>query len=128
MLSSEHGGEVVAAAQALTKALKSQGLDIHALADHIGSGKKFTEADATEIYRRGVEDGKREAEKAQPIIFQNVAAHDEPSWHEIACECRRLRNDRERVFVRDMARRLVHGGEPTEKQAAWLRSIYARVR
>jgi hypothetical protein len=64
-------------------------------------------------------------------LFHNVNLEEEPSWHEIATECAahsgRLRNERERRFVRDMKRRLVHGGEPTEAQGKWLRDIYARV-
>jgi hypothetical protein len=54
---------------------------------------------------------------------------DEPTWHEIACTCRDqkpLRDEREQQFVEDMVRRTVQGGVPTEKQANWLRKIYAR--
>jgi hypothetical protein len=126
--------EVVAAARALNRLLKVNGSDIHEIADSIGqaNGKKLSEADAIEIYQRGVEDGRREAESARgDPSFYNVTVNDEPSWHEIACECarheKRLRNDREREFVRNMVRRTVRGGEPTEKMARWLRDIYARV-
>jgi hypothetical protein len=132
MLSSNQDGEIIAAARAIGRTLASRGLDFHALADGIGetNGKKFTEADAAEIYRRGVEDGKREAESGP--MFHNVNIDGEPTWHEIAVECAaypdRLRNDRERDFVMGMVRRTVHGGRLSEKQAAWLRAIYARVR
>jgi hypothetical protein len=37
-------------------------------------------------------------------------------------------HEREKQFVKDMVRHTVRGGEPTEKQAGWLRKIYARVR
>jgi hypothetical protein len=130
-LASDSEGEVVAAARALTRTLKGAGLDIHALADSIGAinGKTFNEEDLLEVYRRGVADGRREAE-GEPT-FHNVE-HEEPTWHEIACECARhsgqLRGDRERQFVNDMVRRTVRSGELTEKQANWLRSIYTRVR
>jgi hypothetical protein len=64
-------------------------------------------------------------------VFRNVNLDGEPSWHEIATECAthfgRLRNEREWQFIRDMKRRFVHGGEPTEKQRKWLRDIYAQV-
>jgi hypothetical protein len=128
LLSSDRDGEVVGAARAIVRTLDSAGLDIHALAAGLESsnGKKFSEADALEIYRRGMEDGKRAAEGGG---FHSV---DEPTWHEIACECAahddRLRDERERQFVRDMVRRTVRGGVPTEKQAHWLRAVYARVR
>jgi hypothetical protein len=129
LLSSDRDGEIVGAARAIVRTLDGAGLDIHALAEGIGapadSKKKFSEADALEIYRRGVEDGKRAAE----FWFRSV---DEPTWHEIAGECAAhdecLRDERERQFVRDMVRWTVRGGEPTEKQAHWLRAIYARVR
>jgi hypothetical protein len=35
--------------------------------------------------------------------------------------------EREREFVRSMRSRVVLRGEPSEKQAAWLRSIYAKL-
>src|SRR5262245_3993243 len=134
LLSSDNDHEALGAARALLRTLNAANLDIHALADSIGqaNGKKFSEADAIQIYRRGVEDGRREAEKNQDIGFRNINAHDEPSWHDIACECEkhsdRLRDDREKQFVNDMVRRTVHGGKLSEKQASWLRSIYARMR
>jgi hypothetical protein len=122
LLSSDQDGEVVAAARALVRTLEAEKLDIHALADGIATnGKKFTEEEAAEIYRRGVEDGRRE------VTFANV----EPTWNYIARECAaqsgRLREHEQR-FVDDMVCWTVQGGEPTEKQAKWLRAIYARVR
>jgi hypothetical protein len=104
----------MAALRALTRTLKNAGLDIHALADSIGAmnGKSamFTEAEALEIYQRGVADGRREAEREAPMTFHNVE-HDDPSWHEIACECARhpsrLRGGREQQFVNDIVRRTV---------------------
>jgi hypothetical protein len=99
LLSSDKDGEVLAAVGAIKRTLQSEGINIHSLAAVIESG-------------------------AQQI-------HVEPSWYEIACECEnnfeKLR-EREREFVQDMVRRTVHGGEPTEKQAAWHRAIYVRVR
>jgi hypothetical protein len=133
LLESDNDGEALAAARALTRTLRGAGLDIHALADSIGTvnGKTFTEQQALEIYQRGVVDGRQAAEREAPVTFHNVA-HEDPTWHDIACECARysdqLRSDRERQFVKDMVRRTVRGGELTEKQADWLRSIYTRVR
>ena len=130
LLGSDRPGEVIAAVAAIKRTLESASLDIHALADGIEecNGKKFTEADAIEIYQRGVEDGHRAAEQNGALNFSTVG---EPSWNEIARECAahaaRLQ-PRECSFVDDMVRLTVHGGEPTEKQAKWLRSIWARVR
>jgi hypothetical protein len=131
LLASDRDGEVVAAAKAIKRTLASADLDIHALADGVetSADKKFSEDDAQEIYRQAFEDGRRKAEQDQPAAFHSV---DEPSWHEIACACRDDDNGnlgpRERKFVLDMVRWTVHGGEPTPKQAKWLRSIYARMR
>lgn len=65
-------------------------------------------------------------------FFRTVNLNDEPCWHDIACECAahnaQLHDDRERKFMNDMVRWTVHGGSPTEKQAKWLRPIYARIR
>ena len=77
------------------------------------------------------EDGRRAAIDERRG-FRSIDALDEPSWHEIAPECaaheNRLFGEREKQFLEDMIRRTVHGGEPSEKQAAWLRKIYTRVR
>ncbi len=129
LLSSDREGEVVAAVRTIRRTLKAEKLDLHVLADTIGrpaNGKVFTKEEGEEIYRQGVVDGRREAERDQPLGFSSV---DEPSWYEIACTCRdrkSWRDEREEQFVRDMVRRSVRGGEPTEKQASWLRKIYAR--
>ena len=128
MLSSNQDGDVLNAARAIVRTLDNAGLDVHTLAANIGgSDKKFSEEDAREIYQRGVADGRQAAEH-EPV-FRNV---DEPSWHDIARECEarsaRLRDERERKFVADMVRWTLQGGEPTKKQAKWLRSIYARGR
>lgn len=132
LLTSDRDGEIIAAARAIRRTLESEKLDIHALAETVettAGPKKFSEAEALEIYQRGRREGKGEAEAARG--FREVGS-DEPGWHEIACVCaarpERLRDDREREFAEDMVRRTVRGGEPTEKQAHWLRAIYTRVR
>jgi hypothetical protein len=135
LLKSNRDGEVVAAARAIVRTLEGAGADIHDLADRhrrqLPTAKKFTEADAREIYQRGVDAGRRAATQAQPATFRNVD-DDGPPWHVIACECAahpdRLRDQREKDFVADMVRWTTRGGQPTEKQAKWLRSIYVRLR
>jgi hypothetical protein len=131
LLSSDQDGEVIGAARSIIRTLKGAGLDIHTLADTLTLpyGKRFSEEEAAEIYRRGVQDGRRAAEGAEGNGgFREV----EQSWHTIALECAahpaKLKSDKEREFVADMTRRLVNGGKPTEKQADWLRKIYARAR
>ena len=129
LLSSDRDGEVVSAARAIIRTLAAAQLDIHALADAVGrsNAKTYTREEVVEIYRRGIADGRRKAEAESALMFRSV---DEPSWSDIARECaarpKLLHDDREREFVDHMVRRLVHGGEPSEKQAKWLRDIYAR--
>ncbi len=102
MLTSDHDGEVVAAARSINRALKSAGLDIHVLAAVIEHGG------------------------------MNTTKPNAPIWHSVACECaahpERLRSEKERAFIADMVIWTKLRGDPTERQAKWLRSIYVRVR
>ena len=106
MLASDCDGDVIAAARAIKRTLRSEGLDIHALAEGIEepNGGALTEAEIRKL------DGT-------------------PSWHEIALWCQQ-RNERlrekEREFVSDMASRTVWR-DPTEKQGKWLKSIFYRL-
>jgi hypothetical protein len=131
LLSSDVDGEVIAAARALNRTLKNHNSDIHALAESIcaPNDKKVSEDEANDIYFRGVEDGRRQAQKERK--FQDVTEHDDPSWHDIACECARhldrLRNNTERKFIQDMVRRTVRDGCLSEKQQNWLRNCFIRV-
>jgi hypothetical protein len=132
LLTSDRAGEVVAAARALMKTLDGAGLDIHALVANLGlDGKRFSEADAAEIYRRGVEDGRQQAEAERDDDANDGFARDVSveQWGVIAWDClhhRFLHGAHERDFVESMVARCADGREPTEKQAAWLRKIYAR--
>jgi hypothetical protein len=125
ILSSDRDGEALAAARALLRTRKGAGLDIHALAGSIdrsngGHCNGIDQAEEKRIYVRGFEAGKRAA-----------ASGREPSWYEIASECAahpdRLRDERERKFVRNMVTRVLRGGELSENQADRLRFCYARV-
>jgi hypothetical protein len=131
LLSSDVDGEVIAAARALNRTLKNHDSDIRALAESIcaPNDKKFSEDEANEIYFRGVEDDRRQAQKERK--FQDVTEHDDLSWHDIACECARhldrLRNNTEREFIQDMVRRTAHDALLSEKQQKWLRDCFVRV-
>jgi hypothetical protein len=69
------------------------------------------------------------------VVAQGNACEDDgsvpQSWRDLARWCRDHDGGRlsaaERKFVVDMANRLVLDGKPTEKQADWLRAIYARL-
>jgi len=124
-------GETLAAARALVRTLKAANLDLHDLANSIGTanGKLFTEQQTLEIYQRGVVDGRQAAEREAPVTFHNVE-HEDPTWNEIARECahRWMHDEEEQEFVNKMIRKTVRGGEPSEREANWLRKIYARRR
>jgi hypothetical protein len=130
LLASDRDGEVLAAARALVRTLEGAKLDIHALADNITNG--YTEADVLRARDLGIAEGRRlEQQEHGEAMFRNVNIDDEPSWNEIARECAahptRMKSEREKDFVKQMVRRTAHGGEPSPKQADWLRKIYARV-
>lgn len=112
LLSSDKDGEVVATARAIERMLRGIGLDLHALAAALAAEP---EVKVVVVYR----DPPKKA--AEP-----------DTWAALATWCRenahRGLSTKERLFVCDMAHRLICDGEPTEKQAAWLRAIYAKLR
>ncbi|PWR18793.1 hypothetical protein [Zavarzinia compransoris] len=99
-LATDHDGEVLATVAAIRRTLESAGLDLHALAEALGDPKTEAKEPAT--------------------------------WCELATWCRNQGQTglslKEFVFVSDMADRLILDAEPTEKQAAWLRAIYAKLK
>lgn len=109
-LASNHDGEVIATVRAIERTLKSAGVDLHALA-------------------RALE---KEPNEKVVVIYRDRETDEPNTWSTLSKWCRE--NDcgalspKERKFVRDMGARLVCGGEPTEKQAAWLRAIYAKLK
>lgn len=132
LLASDRDGEVVAAARALIRTLESNGADIHVLADAIMQPSGLSESEMRKLYDAGYERGRLDERRAgeNGSMFRNVNLDDEPSWSEIARECaahpNRLKGEREKDFVKQMVRRTARGGEPSLKQANWLRKIYAR--
>jgi hypothetical protein len=131
LLSSDKDGEIVAAAHAIYRTLRSAGTDIHTLAELIEKPNDggLTEAEMKKLYDAGFNAGVREAENRRfgSADFHNVDGT--PHWHEIALFCQQ-HNERltvkEEPFVNDMAAQTVWR-EPTEKQAKWLKSIFLRL-
>ncbi len=66
------------------------------------------------------------------VVYRDRPSTEPSTWSEVARWCRENERGRlaahERKFISDMAARLVCGGEPTERQGAWLRALYARLR
>ena len=123
LLSSEHDGEVVAAARAINRLLGSGGKDWHWLAASIGGGEPADwEARVREAYELGRKSAQRSGGR------QDVTDVDAFEDHQAAAEWlfdnhgSRLR-DKERDFLETM---LTWSGWPTEKQAHWLSSLCRR--
>lgn len=104
-LASASEGEVAATVRAIGRVLTASGLDWH---DFAAALRPTPPASARPRWRSETE-----------------------SWGELASWCRFNGGGRlslkEPKFVADMSRRLMLGGQPTPKQAEWLRSIYARL-
>ena len=108
LLASNHDGEVVATARAISRTLASAGADWHDLASAV-TGPSAQQREPPPPPRPW-----------QPTSWADLCSVI------ICCHSDRL-STKEDTFVNDMSRRLVLGGEPTEKQAKWLRNIWARV-
>ena len=105
MLGSDQDGEVIGAARAIERTLKAVGCDWHDLVKIIRSSP---------------------VEPVQPQPAEPVRTqYDVAKW--CAGHAYRL-SERERIFVNDMVSRLTWNGTATEKQTAWLRAIYVRLR
>jgi hypothetical protein len=123
MLSSPNDGDLVAAGHGIVKTLANAGCDIHDLAAAIEEPNSgFDEAEAKKIYDAGFADGAQQTKTA--VTVANGA-----SYHDMALYCQQhsssLRSN-EREFINDMAAKTVWR-EPTEKQGAWLKSIYYKL-
>lgn len=69
----------------------------------------------------------------QAAVRYRQAFDDTPAnFWQVAKWCKRNQrgrlNHKERRFIDDMAHRLVMNGQPTKRQADWLRALYARLR
>jgi len=109
LLGSDKPGEVVAAAAALCRTLKSEGRDPH---DLVGALKGRV------IYRDKVIEKTKvvypKVEKLSPREIAQLCLEQDTSYL----------NDRERQFLEDMSRRY---GVPTPKQEAWLFALHDKL-
>jgi hypothetical protein len=104
LLASDKPGEVVAAAAAIDRSLRSAGLDIHRLAD---------------VVDRSALDSQSAPDHSQTA---------ETDWHEIRDWCA-VRADRLSARERQFIDSMTHWrGQPTEKQMTWLVAIEQRLR
>ena len=106
-LASDRDPEVLAAVRQLRRVLADSGLSFNDLAPAI------------------------EPQPKRPVNVDASSVWEPSEWRELAQwivnhDCGQLR-PHERRFAADMVRRLVLHGEPTPKQAAWLRALYTRL-
>ena len=102
LLASDKPGEVAASAQALRRVLGSANLDLHDLANVV----EFA------------------ARREVPQITSTTANDDDAREMIRRCrECSETLTSKELAFVRSMTK---WHGQPTERQMAWLRSLYER--
>jgi hypothetical protein len=132
LLGSDRDGEVLATVRAMRTVLANNGADLHLLADAIEAGPTYLDealVRADQARRQAEEELRRAMDIARDMRTQ-APPHLDKSWHNIAVECagRTDLDERTREFVTDMVRWTINGGKPTEKQANWLRKIYARAR
>jgi hypothetical protein len=108
LLSSDVDGEVVAAARAMTRTLRSVGNDLHDLADLVKAPSTL----ATNSYARS----------------GGTADNSPPNWRVLAIRCAarlELFNTKERRFIRQMQD---WRGVASPKQINWLTTLYAKLR
>ena len=107
LLSSDQGGEVVAAANAIGRTLKNAGCDFHDLAARLTAPSSA-----------------KTRSREQP---REETQHDANDWYAMRNFCLAHENQlrpREREFVMNL---ITWRGKLTPKQLKWLRAIYERV-
>ncbi|MFC4170486.1 hypothetical protein ACFOYU_00165 [Microvirga sp. GCM10011540] len=110
MLATDHDGEVVAAARAIDRTLKSAGLDLHDLAQALAArGPVAIPGDYA-----------APEPAPQPSSLRDIA-----SW--LRTHATHRMNFKERQFVADMASRLSTGRQASAKQEKWLQTLFYRL-
>jgi hypothetical protein len=137
LLDSPFDGEVLGAVGAMKRLFQSEGLSFADIAtvitNHQGEieEKKYSDADAEIIFKKGIERGKEEAQHNNPGMLSGefYDQNGELRWIEIALWCAehgaRLRPN-EQQFIDDMCG-CVQWRAPSERQGKWLLSIFYRL-
>jgi hypothetical protein len=129
-LGSPHDNEILIAVKKLKQAAAAEGLSINDLSISIGndtSEKKYSDADAETIFKRGKEVGRTERQKKKQEFFD---INGEPRWFEITSFNRdhieQLKNGFEEEFTQDIVSKVL-GRPPTEKQARVILKIFIKL-
>ena len=133
LLGSSFEGEAHNALRKMKGLLKTEGLTFSDIAQVIEScngeieEKKYSDADAEIIYRRGVEKGRGERHEDELEFFDSFG---QPRWYDIAVFCRdrvdRLRGEWEKQFAADMPGKMLEH-EPSPKQARCILRIFVKL-
>ena len=136
LLASDFDGEVLSAARRMKQQLIAEGLSLNDIATVIENAngeieeKKYSDADAEIIFKRGVKKGHEEEARKREAPPEFYDVDGQPRWHEIAAFCRnnsgQLRSEWERTFVGDMVGKTFLRA-PTEKQAKHLLAIFMKL-
>lgn len=121
-LASDSDGEVIATVSAIRRTLKKNGVDLHDLASAV-SGETHT--------TRGARREKKENPKTDRNKYNYNYQSNSEDWSEILDylnNCIYDLSPREREFIEDMGENLEKWGTPTERQGAWMKSIYEKMR
>jgi hypothetical protein len=127
--------EALAAWGALKRLLASQGASFTDLGNAIEKLATGGLADdqMQRVYDAGRAQGLADAERkhAEAQAAYGLRSDGSPDWEGIALYCQRekgrLKEDRHRQFVDDMASRMTWSREPTPKQATYLLSLFRQL-
>jgi hypothetical protein len=135
LLGSDSEGEVFAAHGALKRHLASHGVTFNDLGNGIerlatgGLADDQMQRLFDAGYQKGLEDATRKQLEAEGAF--GLRPDGSPDWERIAVYCQRekgrLKEDRHRHFVDDMASRMTGSREPTPRQATYLLSLFRQL-
>jgi len=142
MLASSAEGEILNAVRALLRVLANVGLDIHALVERIehGDSEPLSAAEMQRIYdaayQKGYADGSEHGRRSAVLAAQPAgmfaASIDDGvgfTWLQIAEHLalnKHLFHGNQLEFVEDIPGKIARFGNPTPKQAEYLRSLFMR--
>jgi len=129
MLVSDKDGDIIAAAHALQRMLKSAGTDIHGLAraiENLGTSAEREKAKMKQIWDAAVQHTENRLHGADDFI----SADGKPAWQSVALYCQRNKHrldTRHHDFIDKVAAQTVYGREPTERMHKYLFSLFLRL-
>jgi hypothetical protein len=134
MVMSDKGGEVANALEIIQRLLRTEGIDLHAIAERIETPAGMNEATKEKIRKAlkderaaGYAEGVRAAEAKQHGADEFRNADGTPDWRAVALFVQREKHRlpvRNHEFIDKMASKTVYGHEPSEPQHKYLKSLF----